>query len=61
MVMLLTYLRESDARLQWRQPWATVHVDVTVSARHLPREYDSDITLMAVLASYIVFAISRSI
>ena len=32
--MLLSYLRENDARLQSRQPLAIVHVDVTVSARY---------------------------
>ena len=44
-VMLLSYLRENDARLQWRQPWSTVRVDVIVSARHFPRKYDSNMTV----------------
>ena len=42
--MLLPYLRENDARLQlhWRQPWATVHVGVTVSA---VGKYDSNMAV----------------
>ena len=32
--VLLSYLRESGARVQWRQPWAIVHVDVTVGVRY---------------------------
>ena len=43
--MLLSYLRENDAHLQWRQPWATVRVDVTVSARHFSRKYDSNMAV----------------
>ena len=37
--MYLSYLRENDARLQCRQPWVIVHVDVTVTALHVPRTY----------------------
>ena len=39
------FTRKWRARLQWRQPWATVRVDVTISARHFPRRYDSNLTV----------------
>ena len=29
--MFLSYLCENDLRLQWRQPWATVHVGAAVA------------------------------
>ena len=36
-----TCLREDDARLQRRQPWATLRVtsNVPLSARHFPRKF----------------------
>ena len=43
--MFLSYLRENDAHLQWRQPWAIVRVDVTVGVRHFPRSYDSNMAI----------------
>ena len=43
--MLLWYLRENDARLQWRQRWTIVRDDVTVSARHLSCKYDSNMAV----------------
>ena len=41
--MLLVYLHEYDARLQWRQ--ATVCNDVTVSVRQILRKYDSNMVV----------------
>ena len=49
MATLLSYLRENEARLQWRRPRATVRVDVTV------------IMTVTWLIAYIVFALSRSV
>ena len=43
--MLLSYLRENDPTLQWRQPLATVFVDVSESVRHFPRKYDNNMVV----------------
>ena len=43
--MLLAYLCEYDARLQWRQHLVNVRDDVTVSAYHFSRKYDSNMAV----------------
>ena len=40
--MLLSYLHENGTRLQRRRPSDIVRIDVTASACHLPRKYDSN-------------------
>ena len=43
--MLLSYLRENDARLQWRLPWGIVRVDVTENVHRFPRICDSNMAV----------------
>ena len=42
----LLHLLENEARLQWRQPWATIRGDIIVSTRHwTPQKYDSSMAI----------------
>ena len=44
-------LREYDARLQWRQHWATVRDYVTVSLCLFSRKYDRNMAVLRTLYS----------
>ena len=50
--MLLSYLRDNDARLQWCQPRATVRIDVIVSVRHFRAKYDSNMAFWLLRTLY---------